>query len=295
MRILSWNYRGLGRSQDSKIPRLKEIRKKYFPEIMFLMETKQSKDMVVDLNVVLRYDRVFVVDPVGLAGGLAIFWKQEVGLEVKFSDKNIIDHRIRYGGHDFYVSFVYGEPSQYGKRKVWERLMRSGAERKEIWGMVGDFNGEKIGGPKRGKASFADFSEMLDVCEMKEITGSGDSFTWAGKRYQKYIQCKLDRCFGNKKWRTVFYKASQAFMERLGSDHRPVLVDLLSGKDRKRVDFGFDKRMVGKTRVRETIGEAWETARMMKNLSIMESLGEVRRSLGKWKRENTQNSNERMM
>lgn len=60
--------------------------------------------------------------------------------------------------------------------------MRFGAGRKECWGLVGDFNdimhnGEKIGGPRRIDLSFVDFVEMLEVCEMKELTGHGEMFS----------------------------------------------------------------------------------------------------------------------
>lgn len=120
MRIMSWNCQGLGRSQDLTIPHLKEIRKKYFPEMIFLMETKQKKELVVDLQVSLGYDRVFQVEPNGLSGGLALLWKREVSVVVKFADKNVVDCAILYGGYSLCVSFVYGEPSQIGKDKVWE-------------------------------------------------------------------------------------------------------------------------------------------------------------------------------
>ncbi|XP_018463849.2 uncharacterized protein LOC108835040 [Raphanus sativus] len=255
--------------------------------------------MVVDLQVVLGYDNVMVVNPIGLSGGLALMWRREVAVEVKFADKNIIDCWIRHRGQALYVTFIYGEPSQQGKKEVWERVMRLGVGRKECWCMVGDFNdilhnGEKIGGPRRGEASFVDFVEMLDVCEMKELMGYGDSFTWAGVRYQKYIQCKLDHCFGNKQWRSKFASSSQTFMERLGSDHRPVMVNTCWERARKGCAFRFDKRMVGKNRVEETINASWRRARGDKKLPILECLGEVRKDLGKWKRDDNQNSNERL-
>lgn len=91
MRILSWNFQGLGRSQDLTIPRLKEIRKKYFPEILFLMETKKERVSVTDLQDSLGYDKVFAVEPDGYSGGLALLWKKEVKVEVKFGDKNVAD------------------------------------------------------------------------------------------------------------------------------------------------------------------------------------------------------------
>ena len=135
---------------------------------------------------------------------------------------------------------------------------------------------------------------MLKICDMLEVVGSGDGFTWAGKRYQKDIQCKLDRCFGNKEWKRMFHQASQVFMERLGSDHRPVLVNLLSENERRRGSFRFDKRMVGMCRVAETIKEAWQKPNPGSQMSLMEKIGVVRRSLSKWKRETDQNSNVHM-
>ena len=130
---------------------------------------------------------------------------------------------------------------------------------------------------------------MLKVCDMAEIIGVGDAFTWAGKRYQKYIQCKLDRCFANKEWRRVFYQASREFMEKLGSDHRPVMVNLVSQYEKRRGAFRFDKRMVGKVRVDETIQEAWRSSSGVGSLSLIKRIGAVRQSRSKWKRENNQN------
>ncbi|XP_009103419.1 uncharacterized protein LOC103829502 [Brassica rapa] len=255
--------------------------------------------MVVDLQVVLGYDRVYTVEPVGLSGGLALMWSHKVNLCIKYADKNLIDAEVSLGGVNFSMSFVYGEPGYRGKEIVWERLMRYGVNRKGCWGWVGDFseilhNGEKIGGPSRSEGSFESFRDCVRVCEMVELSGFGDGFTWSGVRNKKYIQSKLDRCFGNKEWRCNFSLAVHVFMERLGSDHKPVLVRLFGHQPGPRGCFRFDKRMVGKQKVRECIVEAWNNQNGNNPGSLVERFGNVRRSLGRWKRENGINSKERL-
>lgn len=220
-------------------------------------------------------------------------------LDVRYADKNLIDVEITFAGVNFFMSFVYGEPGYHGKEKIWERLMRIGAHRRACWGWVGDFNeilhnGEKIGGPSRSEKSFEDFREYVRACERAELSGFEDSFTWSGVRGKKYIQCKLDRCFGNKEWKRSFAKATQVFLERLGSDHKPVLVRLLGHQSGPRGSFRFDKRMVGKQKVRDHIMEVWNAQGGGGQRSLVDRFGSVRRCLGKWKRENGLNSKERL-
>lgn len=119
MSIRSWNFQGLGLTQDLTIERLREIRRTHFPAIMFLMETKNCRDVLVDLQQWFGYDRVFTVDPRGLSGGLAVFWKTDIKLDIKYADKNLIDMQVQYREVSFFLSCIYGEPSSEGKDIVW--------------------------------------------------------------------------------------------------------------------------------------------------------------------------------
>lgn len=58
-------------------PRLKEIVRDESPDILFLCETISKCDVVSDQAVVLGFDNVFSVPPVGRSGGLAILEKRK--------------------------------------------------------------------------------------------------------------------------------------------------------------------------------------------------------------------------
>ncbi|CAL9233524.1 unnamed protein product, partial [Arabidopsis halleri] len=156
MSIMSWNCQGMGSPQA--IRRLREMRRLYFPDFLFLMETKNSSRHVLNAQGWMGYDHSHIVDPEGLSGGLVLFWKAAYEVEVLHSDKRIIDVKVTLGSLMFFISFVYGDPVQHLRQPVLERLTEIGIRRTDAWFVVGDLNelmdnSEKLGGPPRAEAS----------------------------------------------------------------------------------------------------------------------------------------------
>lgn len=106
-------------------------------------------------------------------------------------------------------------------------------------------------------------------------------------RGQLWIQSKLDRCFGNKNWFTLFPVLNQAFLDKRGSDHRPVLVSLTSSKENYKGCFLFDKRMLDKVDVKEAISCAWKSHQ---SASVSENFRRVRKALSILKKNHNQNA-----
>ncbi|XP_010436306.1 PREDICTED: uncharacterized protein LOC104720031 [Camelina sativa] len=299
MSIISWNCQGLGRSHDLAIPRLKEMRKKHFPEMLFLMETMNKRNVLVDLQVWLGYDRVYTVYPIGKCGGLALFWKSSVKVDFRYVDKNMLDAQVQFGDSNFFVSCIYGDPDRRNRSHVWERLSRLGIGRRERWCMFGDFNeimhnGEKNGGPRRCDNEFKPFNDMLKVCDMVELPSQGNSFMWAGRRGEHWMQCRLDRAFGNTEFIKQFPASNQGFMDLRGSDHRPVLIKLLSSQDSYRGQFRFDKRFLFKEEVKTIIHTTWNRNRSDSYISVAERLRNCREALSSWKKKNSLNSHDKI-
>lgn len=74
------------------------------------METMNPRNNLVDLQVWLGYDRLYTVDHVYIGGGLALFWKNSVHVNIMYVDKNILDVQIIYEDKQFRLSCVYGNP-----------------------------------------------------------------------------------------------------------------------------------------------------------------------------------------
>jgi len=281
------------------IPRLKEMRQKHFPEMLFLMESMNSRNVLVDMQVWLGYERVFTVEPLGKSGGLALFIKSGVTVDLKYFDKNLMDMHVQFGAVSFFGSCIYGDPVFKLKKDNLERLSRIGIGRKESWCMVGDFNdilhnGEKLGGPLRSDNVFLPFAEMLQACDMVEMASHGNKFTWAGRRYDIWVQSRLDRAFGNKDWFSQFPASNQTFMDWRGSDHRPVMIKLIESQDTYRGQFRFDKRLLNKPNVLEAISLAWSNGPVTRVSSVSDSLRVCRKSLSQWKKVNNLNSKDKI-
>lgn len=91
---------------------------------------------------------------------------------------------------------------------------------------------------------------MARDCQIKEIPSSGDKLSWAGVREvisngvkeNVWVQCRLDRAFGNSEWFSLFPRSHTIYLERLGSDHRPILTNIRGIESRRVGRFMYDKR-----------------------------------------------------
>lgn len=66
--MISWNCQGLGSSLT--IQTLKELIREHKPTIIFLMETKNSKNKLETLRTRIGMDNCEYVDPIGHSSGL---------------------------------------------------------------------------------------------------------------------------------------------------------------------------------------------------------------------------------
>lgn len=130
---ISWKLQGLGRALTVK--KLREECARNNPSIIFLRETRMKTDKLCKIRKACKMDEEFYVDPRGSGGGLAVWWTQEVMVNVWYSSRNIIHVSIdsNYGEFPKYVSFVYGAHSEVEKMQVWNKM------RNKALGMTASF------------------------------------------------------------------------------------------------------------------------------------------------------------
>lgn len=61
------------------------------------------------------------MEPDGFSGGLVLFWKKSVSVDLNFADKNMLDCQIHFGSFSFFVSCIYGNPVSKYRHMVLER------------------------------------------------------------------------------------------------------------------------------------------------------------------------------
>ena len=165
--------------------------------------------------------------------------------------------------------------------------------------MIGDFNDilsneEKLGGPLRLETSFQAFKIMLENCDMGEIGSSGNDFTWGGTRNNQWIQCKLDRGFGNPEWFALFPNVHQYFLKKLGSDHKSVLVKFTSDKEDFRGQFCFEKRWAEDPKFFYMIKRSWNVDNSAPTNTFIVIAANCRKAIKEWMRLSWSNSQTRI-
>ncbi|KAG5556728.1 hypothetical protein RHGRI_007109 [Rhododendron griersonianum] len=235
------------------------------PSIVFLMETKNNKAFLETVHRRLGFDASTYVDPVGLAGGLALWWKNEVSIDVEISTKNIVHTVVtdKVNSSIWASSFVYGCPSRDGRDQLWEELRCIGQSEMLPWLCMGDFNevlsiGDKVGGNLPSQRRLSSFHEMLNACGLVDLGFKGPKYTWRNNRTDGgFIMERIDMAFANSKWRELHDKALVLVEAAIGSDHNPLILNTSFPLNKVVKPFCFESFWTTEEDCKSIITEAW--------------------------------------
>jgi hypothetical protein len=140
MNCFSWNCRGAGNKPT--VRELENLVRNNRASIVFLCETRQKSDRIRRLRNRLRLRGFAGIDSEGLSGGLALFWHESLFVEIKEVTERFIDVHIRVspGEQLWHATFVYGEPRNENRHRMWSALCDLRADSSLPWLVAGDFN-----------------------------------------------------------------------------------------------------------------------------------------------------------
>ncbi|KAK3211113.1 hypothetical protein Dsin_015819 [Dipteronia sinensis] len=109
MKIFVWNARGLGSLRAFNT--LRRRKEEANPALMFLLETKCHHVKLEKWKVKLGFIGKLVVDCIGKAGGLCLYWSNEVNVGPLSYSHAHIDVRIRrINKQSWRFTGFYGDP-----------------------------------------------------------------------------------------------------------------------------------------------------------------------------------------
>lgn len=111
-----------------KVSTLRELIHSHNPSMVFLMETKQNSHNMNLLRKSTGFHRGINADPIGVAGGLSLWWKPDISVEVLSTSKNLHDVSVNciLEGWAAGCFFFYGPPYDEEKPCFWNSVMRMG-------------------------------------------------------------------------------------------------------------------------------------------------------------------------
>ncbi|XP_058750083.1 uncharacterized protein LOC131623075 [Vicia villosa] len=236
MKLLSWNYRGLGSPRAVRsLMRLIRIEN---PDVLFLMETRLNSSEIQNIRSRSSYEGGFSVDCNGegrhKAGVLTLLWKDAIHLMIKSFSLNHIEGSILdecdsqkgdFGG-------IYGFPKEKNKKRTWaliQWLVNQGRGKFVCFGDLNDIlsESEKQGGNSRTAGQLLEGRNTMDMCGLSDLGFEGYPFTWTnGRKDMENIQIRLDRCLAKEEFVNRFSPIKVSHLGRFGSDHAAIRIQL---------------------------------------------------------------------
>ncbi|CAB4283256.1 unnamed protein product [Prunus armeniaca] len=275
MSHLSWNCRGLGRALT--VQKLRELIRSHAPSMVFLMETKQNNHRVSMLRRQLGFFKGFCVDLVGLAGGLTLWWRPEVDVEILASNKNLIDTIVknRDDGTHYRFSWIYGPSYREEKLIFWANLANFALVNSPPWLYIGDLNeilgnDEKEGGNSWPWCRTRFLRSFMDTNGLLDLRSTSKFFTWENRQDgASLVILKLDRWLINAPWLYMWLDSCVHVEPRIGSDHSPFVLHFAPRVRRRRKNFKFEAYWADNPECDSIIQKGWNCDQNGDSLSTL--------------------------
>ncbi|XP_074277873.1 uncharacterized protein LOC141601483 [Silene latifolia] len=131
-------------------------------------------------------------------------------------------------GDSFIFTFVYGFNDDGDRMSLWQELKHVHDTFSGPWGICGDFNNvlhynERIGRDVTWY-EIMDFRDCVHYCDLMDIKGKGDFYTWNNKQVPgSRHYSRIDRFLVNSEWMDLYPLAYAHFLPEGLFDHNPVV------------------------------------------------------------------------
>jgi hypothetical protein len=232
----------------------------------------------------------------GKGGGIALYWTEEVSVDLPSFSNCHIDAHISGGPYDhmWRGTFVYGEPKSSGRHKMWDAIYAIKPNSDKPWLMMGDFNEamwqeEHFSRSARPESLMRDFREVLSHCDLHDVGFIGLPWTFDNKQKgDRNVKVHLDRAVASPVWSAMFSEHRLRHLVSSRSDHCPILLsadtetNVRPDRPIRRYEIVWERE----PSLSAAVEEAWSRRVPVGDLGdVAASLSSMISSLYSWKRE----------
>ncbi|XP_058752220.1 uncharacterized protein LOC131625373 [Vicia villosa] len=163
----------------------------------------------------------------------------------------------------FAMSAVYASNCHISRRTLWHKISNNLSGSVLPWCIVGDFNAiqgahEHAGRYNPNKLHMLEFSNFIDNNNLVDIPTKGNFFSWTNSRAgSELIERRLDRALCNPIWLSNTTNLQVSTLNRLRSDHFPILLNFCFFKSQHFSSFRFLGMWTKHDNCEEFIAKCW--------------------------------------
>jgi hypothetical protein len=127
------------------------------------------------------------------------------------------------------------------------------------------------------------FNSVINVCELREIEISGGQYTRTNNQAVPTLE-KLDRFLISREWELLFPLTTVHKLIREISDHNPIILDTMEGREKQAREFRFEKRWLKEEDFITRVARIWsQPVRAKDSLAFFQQkLKNVKKVLKGW-------------